>query len=67
VVTARSYGRPEYRLSGRTYTLATVGGGLRFTPVKGWSVSAHLAIPVKAPLDEVSDKPRLFFSISRSV
>jgi hemolysin activation/secretion protein len=66
-VTARSYARPDYRLVGQSYSVATAGGGIRFTPVKDWSASAQLAVPIKTPSGEFPDKARVFFSISKSV
>lgn len=65
--TAKSYARPVFGLRGQTFSLASAGGGLRINPLKGWSATAQLAIPVKSPDSNFSKKPRFFFSVSRTV
>jgi hemolysin activation/secretion protein len=65
--TARSFARPAYRLDGRNFTLASAGGGLRINPTKTWAATVQLAIPVKSPDASFGKKPRVFFSITRTV
>jgi hemolysin activation/secretion protein len=65
--TARSYSRPVYALRSSNFSLASAGGGLRVSPLKGWSASAQVAVPVKATASGIGRKTRFFFSISRTV
>ncbi len=60
-----SKARPSYKIAERDYSLASAGGGLRVSPLKGWVGSAQLAFPLKAPLAGTDDKPRFIFSISK--
>ncbi|WP_443478545.1 ShlB/FhaC/HecB family hemolysin secretion/activation protein [Novosphingobium aerophilum] len=64
---AHSYARPAYALASENVTLATAGGGVRITPIKGWTASAQVAVPVKSPYEYYSKKARFFFSVSRTV
>jgi hemolysin activation/secretion protein len=64
---ARSLARPVYNLPGRDYSLASAGGGIRVTPLKGWTATGQVAVPVKKPFDGMSSKARFFFSVSRTL
>lgn len=64
---ANSRSRPLYGLVDRDYSLASAGGGARITPLKGWTASAQIAVPVKKPFDGMSNKARFFFSVSRAL
>lgn len=64
---AHAVARPFYGLKARNFSLASAGVGIRAAPVKGWTASVQVALPVKKPLNSYSDKARFFFSISRSV
>lgn len=63
----RSHARPAFGLGGQSFKIASAGAGVRFTPIKSWSASAQLAVPLRAPGEGFSEKPRFFFSISRTV
>ncbi|WP_442045443.1 ShlB/FhaC/HecB family hemolysin secretion/activation protein [Novosphingobium sp. YAF33] len=64
---AHSYERPAYRLAAQDFSLATAGAGVRVTPVKGWTATAQIAVPVKSPSEFYSKKARFFFSVNRTV
>lgn len=64
---AHSYARPLYGLRSSDYSLASAGGGVRITPIKGWTGSAQIAVPVKKPFAGFSEKTRFFFSVSRTL
>nr|KIS31978.1 peptidase S33 [Novosphingobium sp. P6W] len=64
---AHSYARPLYGLGSSDYSLASAGGGVRITPIKGWTGSAQIAVPVKKPFAGFSEKTRFFFSVSRTL
>nr|WP_314467517.1 ShlB/FhaC/HecB family hemolysin secretion/activation protein [uncultured Novosphingobium sp.] len=64
---AHSYERPAYRLAAQDFSLATAGAGVRVTPVKGWTATAQVAVPVKSPSEFYSKKARFFFSVNRTV
>ncbi|MEE4451587.1 ShlB/FhaC/HecB family hemolysin secretion/activation protein [Novosphingobium resinovorum] len=64
---AQTRARPAYALVERDYSLASAGGGVRITPLKGWTASAQVAVPVKRPFDESSRKARFFFGVSRAL
>lgn len=64
---ANSKARPAYGLVNEDYSLASAGGGARITPLKGWSLTAQVAVPVKKPFDGMSGKARFFFSIARVI
>lgn len=64
---ANSYSRPLYGLPNSDYSLASAGGGARIAPIKGWTATAQLAVPVKIPFPEMSKKARFFFSVSRTL
>ncbi|WP_159979571.1 MULTISPECIES: ShlB/FhaC/HecB family hemolysin secretion/activation protein [unclassified Novosphingobium] len=64
---AHSYARPLYGLPSRDYSLASAGGGVRITPIKGWTGSAQVAVPVKKAFAGISEKTRFFFSVSRTL
>lgn len=64
---AHSYARPAYRLAAQDFSLATAGGGVRVTPVTGWTATAQIAVPVKSPSDFYSKKARFFFSVNRTL
>jgi len=65
--TGRSYARPAYGLDGRRYSLASAGVGVRVTPLRGWSATAQLAVPLHSPDHRFGRDPRFFFSVTRSV
>lgn len=64
---ARSYARPLYGLVARDYSLASAGVGARITPIKGWTATAQVAVPVKKPFDSSSGKARFFFNVARTL
>jgi len=64
---AGSYARPLYGLTSQDYSLASAGGGVRITPIKGWTATAQVAVPVKRPFDTSTKKTRFFFSIARTL
>ncbi|PZQ51971.1 MAG: ShlB/FhaC/HecB family hemolysin secretion/activation protein [Novosphingobium pentaromativorans] len=64
---SHSYERPAYRLGAQDFSLATAGGGVRVTPVKGWTATAQVAVPVKSPSQYYSKKARFFFSLNRTI
>lgn len=64
---AGSYARPQYVLPSQDYSLASAGGGVRITPIKGWTATAQAAVPVKRPFDGSTKKTRFFFSIARTL
>jgi hemolysin activation/secretion protein len=64
---AHSYERPAYRLAAQDFSLATAGVGARITPIKGWTATAQVAVPVKSPSDFYSKKARFFFSVNRTI
>lgn len=64
---ANSYARPLYNLADQKYSLASAGGGVRITPLKGWSATAQIAVPVKKPLRGFDEKTRFFFSVARTI
>lgn len=64
---AGSLARPVYGLPDRNYSLASAGGGVRITPLKGWITTAQIAVPVKKPFPDISEKTRFFFSVSRTL
>ncbi|MFT4056137.1 MAG: ShlB/FhaC/HecB family hemolysin secretion/activation protein [Novosphingobium sp.] len=64
---AQSRARPAYGLVKNDYSLASAGGGVRVTPVKGWTATGQIAVPVKKPFDGMSRKARFFFSVSRTL
>jgi hemolysin activation/secretion protein len=64
---AGSLARPFYGLGGRDYSLASAGGGVRIAPIKGWTATAQIAVPVKKPFPDISGKTRFFFSVSRTL
>lgn len=66
-VLAHSYARPTYALAATDYSLATSGGGLRISPVKGWVLEAQVAVPVKSISQNYSKKARFLFSLARTV
>ncbi len=63
----RSDARPVYALEKRDYSLASAGGGVRLSPLKGWVGSAQLAVPLKHPTANTRDKARFIFSISKAM
>lgn len=62
---AHTVARERYRLKAEDFSLASAGAGVRISPLKGWTASAQIAVPVKRPLDSYSEKARFFFSISK--
>lgn len=64
---ANSRARPFFGIVGRDYSLASAGGGVRITPLKGWAAAAQIAVPVKIPFEEISRKARFFFSVARTL
>ncbi len=64
---AHTKSRDYYRLPADDYSLASAGAGVRISPLKGWTASAQIAVPVKRPFDSYSEKARFFFSINRTV
>lgn len=64
---ANSRARPAYGIVAQDYSLASAGGGARITPLKGWTATAQLAVPVKSPFDGMSRKARFFFSVARTL
>ncbi|EZP79676.1 Hemolysin activation/secretion protein precursor [Novosphingobium resinovorum] len=64
---AHSRARPIYGLISQDYSLASAGGGIRITPLKGWTATGQVAVPVKKPFDGMSSKARFFFSVSRTL
>ena len=65
--TGRSYARPAYGLDGSRYSLASAGAGVRVTPLRGWSATAQLAVPLHSPDRRFGRDPRFFFSVTRTV
>jgi hemolysin activation/secretion protein len=65
--TGRSYARPAYGISATSFSLASAGGGVRVSPLKGWSATAQLAVPVKSSRQAFGRKARFFFSVTRSI
>lgn len=64
---AHTRARAAYGLAGQDYSLASAGGGVRVTPLKGWTATGQIAVPVKKPFDGMSNKARFFFSVSRTL
>lgn len=64
---AQSRARPNYGLAEKDYSLASAGGGIRVTPLKGWTATGQVAVPAKKPFDGMSSKARFFFSVSRTL
>lgn len=64
---AHSVERPVFAIPAEDYSLASAGGGIRVGPVKKWVASVQVATPIKRPFDFYSKKPRVFFSITRTI
>lgn len=64
---AKSSSRQSIGIASKKYSLASAGGGIRISPIKGWTAQVQIAVPVKSPRDFYEKKPRFFFSVTRRV
>jgi len=63
----RSVARPFYALPASTVSMASAGGGVRFSLPHGLRASAEVAIPVSRPDLSYNKKPRVLFGLSRVI